>query len=149
MSMGANATLFALPRTDQIRAAVLVQPTSPEVFSRRFSRYLLGPLGNLLNLTMKWVYPALADGLRLGAVDPVFAASAAGQTPVMYVQGENDPVGSLEDVLRMAAATPGAVEPTIVAGTHHFDGFQYLVDQPEEAVAFFARTLVGNGQAQA
>ena len=38
-SMGANATLFALPRTDQISKAIAVQPTSPTVFSKYYARY--------------------------------------------------------------------------------------------------------------
>ena len=51
-STGANTVLYTLPRTDMIRAAVAVQPTSMSVSSKRYARSLLGPLGKyVLSLT--------------------------------------------------------------------------------------------------
>ena len=140
-SMGANTILFALPRTQAIKAAIAVQPTTPTVFKAGYANYLLGPLGKLLEWVMEVGYPFFSGGMRLSAIDPVFAARSAGATPVLYVQSEQDAWGSPADVSRMAAATPHAVSPIFLPGTQRFGGYQYLLDHPEIAVNFFQENL--------
>jgi pimeloyl-ACP methyl ester carboxylesterase len=139
-SMGGNTLLFSLPRGAQLKAAIAVQPTSPIIFNRRFGRARLGPLNDLLNPIVQSIY-RFAGGLSLTAIEPVFAAAGAGQTAVLYVQGRGDPWGSAENVARMAAVTPGAVEPIFVDSDCRFDGYRYVVDQPGVCLAFFQAHL--------
>jgi len=135
-SMGANTLLYTLPKTNDIRAAIAVQPTTATVFARGMARYMMGPFGTAVVPLMELMYQA-AGGQRLSAYQPSFAAAGAGETPVLYVQGKGDTWGSMEDVARMAAATPCAAGPLFVDSTHRFGGYQYLVDNPKIATAFF------------
>lgn len=135
-SMGANTLLYTLPQTTGIQAAIAVQPTTPAIFARRMARYMMGPLGTAVAALVDAIYQA-AGGQRFAAFQPSFAAAGAGETPVLYVQGKGDAWGSMEDVARMAAATPHAEGPLFVETTHRFGGYQYLVDNPKIATAFF------------
>jgi pimeloyl-ACP methyl ester carboxylesterase len=139
-SMGGNTILFSLPRGATLRAAIAVQPTSPTVFDRRFGRARFGWLNEVVNPLAQLVY-RLAGGLSLRAIEPVFAAAGAGATAVLYVQGRGDPWGSVDNVARMAAVTPGAVEPLFVESEGRFDGYRYVVENPAVCLAFFQRHL--------
>lgn len=135
-SMGANTILYALPQTSQIQAAIAVQPVTPSIFAARFARYLLGPLSLFTLPLVEAIYQA-QGGMRFNAYQPTFAAAGAGRTPVLYVQGKGDEWGSMEDVAHMAAATPNVQGPLFVESLHRFGGYQYLVDNPKIATAFF------------
>ena len=43
-SMGANSLLYALPQTNQIKAAIAVQPMTVSTYSKKYGQDLLGPL---------------------------------------------------------------------------------------------------------
>ncbi|MCB9422712.1 MAG: alpha/beta fold hydrolase [Ardenticatenaceae bacterium] len=139
-SMGANTVLYTLPQTEQIKAAVAVQPASTGTFAERYGADLLGPLGMVTVPLAEMMYQA-AGGLRFAALQPAFPAAGAGQTPVLYVQGEGDRWGSMDDVTQIAGKTPQASGPVFVEGTHRFDGYQYVVDHPELVTAFLAKNL--------
>ena len=139
-SMGANTTLFALPRTNQVRAAIAVQPTSPAVFSSRYSALLTGPLARLILPLVELAY-RLAGGLPFSAVEPIFAAAGSGDKPVLFIQGKGDNWGSAENVAAMVAASPSPVEPLFVESTGHFGGYQYVIDNPEVVEGFFTSHL--------
>ena len=139
-SMGANTTLYALPQTDQVRAAIAVQPITPAIFASRLSQYLLGPLGKPVISLVEMMYQS-AGGTQFAAFQPSFAAAGAKDTPVLYVQGKGDEWGSMEDVAQMAANTPQAQAPLFVETMHRFGGYQYLVDNPKIASSFFEQHL--------
>jgi pimeloyl-ACP methyl ester carboxylesterase len=138
-SMGANAVLYALPQTDLIKAAIAVQPTTVGLFSERFAHDMLGPLGGVVMPLVEEVY-ATAGGVRLGGLQPAFAAAGAGETPVLFIQSKDDRWGSREDVQRLAAAVPGAEGPLWVDGARP-EGYRYLIDNPKVALAFFEQKL--------
>lgn len=139
-SMGANTVLYTLPQTSLIKAAVVVQPVSVSVFARRYGRDILGPLGAVVLPLTEWLYQ-MAGGLRFAAISPTFAATSAGETPILYIQGQGDRWGSVEDVAQMVRATPNGRGPLIVDTTHRYGGYQYLVDNPKIATAFFEQHL--------
>lgn len=139
-SMGGNTVLYTLPQTDRIKAAVAVEPTSAALYAGRFARDVFGALGGILLFLTEALYRA-AGGLRLVSYQPAFAAAGAGKTPVLYIQGKHDRWGSVEDVVQIAAATPQAQGPLFVDGIHHYQGLQYLLDNPKIAVAFFEKHL--------
>ncbi|MEZ4518293.1 MAG: alpha/beta fold hydrolase [Chloroflexota bacterium] len=85
-SLGGNALLYALPRTDAIRAAVAVQPTTATVFAERYAHDLLGGVGQYVVLPLTELAYSFASGMNLGALQPTFAAGGAGETPVLFVQ---------------------------------------------------------------
>lgn len=134
-SAGANALLYALAQTLQIRAAIAVQPTTPAIFSRRFAADILGPLGRLALPLAELLY-LVSGGSRLSMLQPAATTITAG-TPVLFVQGNGDRWGSMEDVARMAAAVPQARGPLYVDTTHRYEGYQYLIDNPKIVTAFF------------
>ena len=138
-SAGANAVLYALAQTDQIKAAIVAQPTTPAIYSRRFAADLLGPLARLALPLAELLYRA-SGGSRLGLLRPAAAAITA-NTPVLFVQGNGDRWGSMEDVARMAAAVPQARGPLYVDTTHRFEGYQYVIDNPKIVTAFFEQHL--------
>lgn len=139
-SAGANAVLYALPQTDQIQAAVAVQPTSPAHFADRFGAHVFGPLGKVIVPLAELIYQQ-AGGDQFKAYRPGTAAAQAGKTPVLYVQGLGDPWGSADDVRQMAAATQAASGPLLVESTDRYGGYQYLIDNPAIASAFFEQHL--------
>lgn len=135
-SSGANTLLFALPQTRQIKAALAVQPTSPNVFSRRYAAAVTGPLGKLVVPLIELFY-RFAGGMHFSAVEPLFTVPGIGSTPVMYVQGSGDPWGSVSNVNQMAANTPNVTDFLIVDSDDRFGGYQYLIDNPQTAIDFF------------
>jgi pimeloyl-ACP methyl ester carboxylesterase len=139
-SAGANTLLYALPRTDSIAAAVAIQPVSPSVFSQRYAEHFLGPLGKLVLLLTELFYRA-AGGLRWSAIDPIFAAAGAGNTPVLYVQGRGDPWGGAENVAQMAAATANAPEPLLVDAGGRGGAYQHMIEDPDILNAYFREHL--------
>jgi pimeloyl-ACP methyl ester carboxylesterase len=139
-SLGANALLYALPQVDLIRAAVAVQPTSAPIFLARYTHYLLGPLSKPVVALVSFIYQALA-GLRLNAIDPLFAVAGAGDTPVLYVQGTGDPWGSVDNVKQMIQATPNAVHPQFVETSGRYGGYQFVLDNPELISSFFMKQM--------
>lgn len=139
-SMGANTTLFSLPKTELIGAAVAVQPTSPALYTRRYSATVIGPLSRLVLPLVELVY-RLAGGLSFSAMEPIFAAGGSGQTPVLFVQGKGDNWGSAENVAAMVAASPTTVEPIYVPSNGRFGGYHYVINHPETLDAFFSQHL--------
>jgi pimeloyl-ACP methyl ester carboxylesterase len=144
-SVGANALLYALPQTDLIQAAVAVQPTSAPIFLSRYTHYVLGPISKPVLAFVSIIYQALA-GLRLSAIDPVFAVAGSGETPILYVQGTGDPWGSLDNVQQMVQSTPNAVRPQFVDTTGRYGGYQFVLDHPEIISSFFLEQM-GSEQA--
>jgi uncharacterized protein len=135
-SMGANAILYALPHTDAVRAAVVVQPTTPRVFSARYAADLLGPLGAPVLALARTLYSQVTH-IALDAIEPVIAAAGAGDTPVLFIQGTGDQWGSVSNVAHMASQTPNAVSPLFVESNHRYDGYRHVVDNPHIVVDFF------------
>lgn len=139
-SMGANGLLYALPQTSQIKAGIVIQPVTAAPFSQRFAQDLLGPLGKLVLSVVELLHQA-AGGLYWRAYQPSFAAAGAGETPLLFVQGNGDRWGDVEDVARMAEAAPNARGPLFVDSTDRFGGYRYLIDRPMVALSFFEQEL--------
>lgn len=135
-SSGANALLYALPHTDQLKAAVAVQPTSPYVFATRYANWLIGPLAKPVLFLVGIIYQ-FVSGMKLQAIEPIFAAAGSGKTPVLFVQGIGDPWGSVENVAEMARAATLSIDPLFVESNGRFGGYQYVVDHPEVVASFF------------
>lgn len=139
-SMGANTILFSLPQTNLVKAAVAVQPTSPMVFNARYGRSILGPFSKFITPLVQAVYQS-AGGLRFNAIEPLFVASGAGDTPILYVQGKGDQWGSVDNVLQIAAATPHSAGLILVDSDGRFGGYQHIINHPEVVLDFFGRHL--------
>lgn len=139
-SMGANALLYTLTKSDQIGAAVAVQPTSAPVFAQRLGADLFGPLGQLI-VPLAELFYRLAGGVAFNSIWPKTAVSRAYPIPVLYIQGQGDPWGSVADVNEIAAATVNAHGPLLVDTSHRYGGYQYAVDNPKIIAAFFEEHL--------
>jgi dipeptidyl aminopeptidase/acylaminoacyl peptidase len=139
-STGANTILYALPHTDRIKAAVVVQPVSPRVFASRYAHWLVGPLGKPIMMLVDLFY-SFACGMRLRAIEPAFAAAGAGKTPLLFIQGTGDPWGSVQDVANIAAAAPGSLPPMFVETYGRYGGYHYAIDHPEVTAAFFRENI--------
>ncbi|MBE2220529.1 MAG: alpha/beta fold hydrolase [Anaerolineae bacterium] len=139
-SMGANSLLYALPQTDKISAGIAVQPMTVSVYSQRYGRDLLGLLSTAVLPLSEFMFQ-VAGGLYFSAYRPSFAAAGAGNTPVLFIQGNGDPWGDAEDVAQMAEATPNSRGPLFVEASTRFEGYQYLIDNPMIATAFFEQEL--------
>lgn len=139
-SMGANAILYALPQTDQLGAAIAVQPTTADTYAEGYAQDLLGLPGKVVLPLVESAYSAFS-GVRLAALQPAFAAAGAGETPVLFVQCKADRWGSMDDANRLRAATPEGEGPLYVDGVHRYQGFQYLIENPRIAVAFFEQYI--------
>ncbi len=146
-SMGANAILYALARTDDLRAAIAVQPMTMTTYSEGYAADLLGPLAVVVQPLVETAYGAIT-GIPLRALQPAFAAAGAAagndaraQTPVLFLQCKADRWGSLADAERLAAATPASEGPLYVDGDHRYQGYQYLIDNPRIATTFLEQHL--------
>jgi uncharacterized protein len=139
-SMGANTVLYTLPRRRGIKAAVAVQPISANSFAYRYGADLLGPFAYLVLPITQFFY-RLGGGLRLSAIEPIFAASGAGNTPVLYVQGTGDRWGRTQYVTQLASLTPRAADPVLIETDHRFGGYQHVVNNPEIVLDFLQKHL--------
>jgi dienelactone hydrolase len=139
-SMGANATLFASAKSDDIKAAIAVQPLRPHVFAHRLATDLLGPLGGLaLNVARKLYYNA--GGPLWETTDPAIVADLLSPTAIMYVQGEGDPWGDVTSVRRFYELSQESKRLKIVPSSDRFEGYLYLQKHPEPMLKFFAEHL--------
>ena len=141
-SMGGNTVLYSLAQTDMINAAVVVQPTSPNYFAPRLGHHLFGPLGAPVVALARQLI-SLSSGFHLGSVDPRFVAAGGGKTPVLFVQGQGDPWGSVENVAEIANALSGTVDLLVVDAADRYAGYQHVVDHPELLDSFFRDYLRG------
>jgi dienelactone hydrolase len=139
-SLGANTVLYTLPQTEQIKTAVVIQPTSISTYANRYGNEMFGPLSLVAVPLTEAMYQS-AGGLRFAAMQPAFSAAGAGQTPVLYVQADGDKWGSPVDVVQIAEKTPQAHGPVFVEAAHRFGGYQYVIDHPELVVDFLAESL--------
>lgn len=139
-SAGANTVLYTLSQTQEIQAAIAVQPTSVGLFAARYGRDTLGPLSAVVLPLVEMVY-RLWGGRPFRDIRPGSAVSHAGSVPVLYVQGSGDSWGSAADVAQMAAATPNPSGPLYVDSTHRYEGYQYLINNPQIATAFLEQHL--------
>ena len=139
-SSGANTVLFSLPQTNLVKAAMVVQPTSPAVFSRRFGADITGPISRFLVPLIELFY-RMAGGIRFAAAEPLFSTAGVGNVPVLYVQGNGDPWGSIGNVNQMAANTPVVSDFLIVDSQDRFEGYQYIVRNPEISASFFSDNI--------
>lgn len=139
-SMGANSLLYALPQTDMIKAGIAVQPMTVSVYSQKFGQDLLGPLSKAVLPLSEFMFQ-VAGGMYFSAYRPSFAAAGAGNTPILFIQGNEDPWGDAEDVAQIAEATPNARGPLFVEASNRFDGHLYLINNPKIATAFFEQEL--------
>jgi dienelactone hydrolase len=135
-SMGANTLLQTLPRTELIKAAIAVQPATLSLLAKRFGADILGPLSKLVVPLIELLYKA-AGGPPFSSFAPDFSAASAGRTPVLYVQSTGDRWGSVDDVAQMVSSSPSARGPLHVDATDRFGGYQYVIDNPKIAAAFF------------
>src|SRR6185503_1538856 len=103
-TLGGGSVLYALPGTDRIRAAIVVQPTTPSVFTQHYARALMGPLARIVTPISQLLY-RIAGGPSFSFIQPALAA-AGSRIPVLFVQGTGDRWGSRSDVAAMAAAAP-------------------------------------------
>jgi uncharacterized protein len=139
-SMGANSLLYALPQTDQIAAGIAIQPMTVSTYSQKYGQDLLGLLSMAVIPLSEFMFQ-IAGGMYFSAYRPSFAAAGAGDTPILFIQGNEDPWGDAEDVAQIAEATPNARGPLFVEATDRYDGYQYLIDNPKIATAFFEQEL--------
>lgn len=139
-SMGANTLIYGIPRSQPIRAAVAVQPTSPSVFAPRLTRAVIGPAGPALLGLAEPLYRALG-GPPFAQIDLVRAAEHMRQTKMLYVQGSGDQWGTLADVQAIARATPNALPLVTHPSAERFGGYLYATEQPGRVVSFFEEYL--------
>lgn len=139
-SMGGNTVIYTLPETTDIKAAVAVQPNTSSVFGERYRADRFGILSKLINIPVEMLY-RLAGAPKTAYLQPVYAAAAIRNTPVLYVQGTGDQWGSVADVASMVAVTPNAVEPLYPETDHRFGAYQYVVDHPDTVLNFFKQYL--------
>lgn len=139
-SMGANAALFSLPQTDQVKALIAVQPTTPSPFARRMTHDLFGVFGGFVSALSGLLY-RLFGGPPLSSLLPAFAASGSADVPVLFIQGTGDPWGSVEDVSVIARQTQRTPETLFVNTPNRFDGYGYLLNHPQVATRFFDEHL--------
>lgn len=139
-SMGANAILYAMAQTDQLGAAIAVQPMTIGTYVKGYTGDLLGLPGRALLPLVETAYSAVS-GVSIGALQPGFAVAGAGQTPVLFVQCKEDHWGSPDDTARLRAVTPEGEGPLYVDGIHRYEGYQYLIENPRVAVTFFERHI--------
>jgi dienelactone hydrolase len=143
-AVGGNSTLYALTRLKAslpVKAAILVQPHNPQQYLRGLTRDVLGPLNKvivpLVNLLSDWFSIA-----RPSAINPLFAAAAIVDTPLLFLQEAADSWGGVDYVQTLAATAPATVDLIITtAGEHRYDGFNYLINHPAIAVDFFNQHL--------
>lgn len=139
-SMGANAILYTIAQTDQLTAAIAVQPMTIGTYAKGYAEDLLGMPGRVVLPAVEAAYSAMS-GVTIGALQPGFAAAGAGPTPVLFIQCKEDHWGSLDDAARLRSVTPEGEGPVYVDGTHRYEGYQYLVENPRVAVTFFERHI--------
>jgi pimeloyl-ACP methyl ester carboxylesterase len=141
-SMGANTVMFACARSQEIKAAIAVQPVRPHVFASRMARSILGPLGGIaLNVARRMYYRS--GGPLLETVDPAIVADLVHPTAILYIQGDGDPWGDVDSVRRFYELGQEPQELKIVPSVHRFDGYHYLQGHPDVMLGFFEQHLSG------
>ena len=139
-SVGGNIILYALPHTRRIRAAFAIQPARVGLFMANFGRKNLKGIGWLIVPLVEWVY-RLYGGPALRDIDPALEVVGADDTPVLFLEGTGDRWGSVDDVRRMAEATPGNQGLMVIETNHRYAGYNWAAQHPEVALDFFAKHI--------
>ena len=79
-STGANAVLYALSQSDQIQAAIAIQPTSPSHFADRFGAHTFGLVGKAIVPIAEFIYKQ-AGGQQLNSFRPATGRFTSKQYP--------------------------------------------------------------------
>jgi fermentation-respiration switch protein FrsA (DUF1100 family) len=139
-SMGANTTLFGIPRCGPIPAAVAVQPVDGRSFFENVLRNLFGA-GALTPVLLPVIegFYRFAGGPAWADVDPSVPARTLSDTKVMYVQAEDDEIGSLENVETFADRTPRA--RLVTTEQSRLAGYQFVENSTDVIVEFFTEHL--------
>jgi len=135
-SMGANTLIYGIPRSQPVRAAIAVQPTSPLVFAPRLARAVIGPAGPALLGLVEPLYRAVG-GPPLAQIDLVRAAEHLGETRMLYIQGTGDQLGTVADAQAIAWATPNALPLVRHPSVERFGGYLYVHEHAGQIVRFF------------
>ena len=139
-SIGANAVMFACAETNDIKAAIAVQPLRPTPFVKRLVSGLLGPLsGMALNVAQRVYYNA--GGPLWETTDPAIVADLVRPTAMMYIQGDGDPWGDVSNARRFYEQAQEPRDLLIVPSTHRFGGYLHLGEHPEVMLQFFRKHL--------
>jgi pimeloyl-ACP methyl ester carboxylesterase len=139
-SMGANVVMFASAETQDIKAAIAVQPFRPFSVGHRLAKRLMGPLGKVaLNVARRMHYSA--GGPLWETTDPAIVADLISPTAIMYVQGDGDPWGGMANVRRFYELSKKPKDLKIVPSVNRSGGYLYLGEHPEEMLAFFEEHL--------
>jgi pimeloyl-ACP methyl ester carboxylesterase len=139
-SMGANTVLYGLREVQPVRAAVLVQPVRANTYAEKLVTTSLGPAGAAMLRMAEPIYRAFG-GPPLDTIDPTGAAALSGETATLFLQGDGDPWGSVDEVRAMVEASPGSRPLLTVPSTDRFQGYQYVCERPGEVLAFLGETL--------
>lgn len=138
-SMGANAVIFACSETEAVKAAIAVQPVRPTPFAHRLAGSLLGPLSGIaLDMARRLYYRA--GGPLWEVVDPAIVADLV-KADTMYVQGNGDPWGDVQNVRRLCEAGREVNVLEIVPSADRYGGYLYLGEHPDKMLAFFREHL--------
>jgi dienelactone hydrolase len=140
-SMGANASIYALPEMQPIRAAMLVQPVRATTFAQNLAVQVHGSVGHLLAQLAGPVHQ-LAGAPPLQSIDPTGIAPKLGETRTWYIQGSGDPWGNLAETEAMASATPNALPLTVVPARDRYEGYLFVERHLDEVAAFFRENLL-------
>jgi pimeloyl-ACP methyl ester carboxylesterase len=139
-SMGGNAVLIGAPDAQPLKAALLVQPTIPYQFSRKFSKDVLGRLGTV-SLPMVDLMYAAFRAPRPSQIDPGKSARLLTDTQLKYVQGTGDPWGSMDIVQSFVDRSPKALPLVKYPSTGRYEGYRYVTEHADEVAAYFAEYL--------
>ena len=139
-SMGANTLIYGIPRSQPIRAAIAVQPTSPGVFAPRLARTVIGPAGPAMLRLVEPLYRA-AGGPPLAQIDLVRAAEHLRETRMLYIQSTGDQLGTVADAQAIAWATPYALPLVLHPSAERFGGYLYVGEHASEITRFFSEHL--------
>jgi dienelactone hydrolase len=139
-SMGANTVIFGARAAQPLRAAVLVQPVAVGTFLPRFLAHKLRPLAPLMRV-LAGPLMRVFGGPPIAQIDPRRAVAQLGDTEVLFIQGEGDQWGVLEEVRQMVEGAPNARSLLVAPSNERYGGYTYVTDHPEEVVQFFREAL--------
>jgi pimeloyl-ACP methyl ester carboxylesterase len=139
-SMGGNAVLIGGPDAQPLKAALLVQPTIPYKFSRKFSKDVLGWLGVVSLPLVDLMYAALRAP-RPSAIDPGKSAALLRDTQLKYVQGTGDPWGEMDIVQHFVDVSPKSLPLVEYPSTGRYEGYRYVTEQAPDVAAYFTEYL--------
>ena len=139
----ASASFMAMSsRTSIPKCLAAIQPVSIDLSTKRYLKKFMGSFLASITISLASEISKMLGGYSFKDMSPLNSAKSI-QMPVLYIQSQNDPWGTVEDVKSFYNATPTEKEFWVIKDLpERFDTYNYVGEHPKRIVDFLDKHIL-------